>query len=247
MTRLQANGLLLFAGAIWGMAFVTQKSAMDHIGPFLFIACRFAVATMIVLPFALIEAGRARTRTANAQRSESDVSPPASLRQSDWAGFALIGVVLFVGMAAQQSGLLTTSVTNSGFLTGLYVVFTPLLGIVLFRDWPHWVVWPAVMLALAGVYLLSGGDLSALTPGDIQTIFSAFCWGVQVVLIARFVGQSQRPLALSATQFAVTSVLLATRTHRGEPDRGGRARNSLRRCICQWRCFHVAGYWPALH
>lgn len=125
----------------------------------------------------------------------------------DFLKFALIGLALFAGMATQQVGLLTTSVANSGFLTGLYVVFTPMLVILLFGERPHPVVWIAAVLCLAGVYLLSGGNLADLVIGDILTIVSAIFWALQVVLVARFVGQTGRPMALSLTQFLVTSAL----------------------------------------
>lgn len=192
MKRWQANLVLLLAGATWGMGFVAQATAMDSIGPFLFIALRFAVATIVVLPFALHESGKHRL---------SGASP---LTMSDMLGFGLVGISLFAGMATQQVGLLSTSVTNSGFLTGLYVVLTPILGVLLFREFPHRVTWVAAILSLVGIYLLSGGNIGALVIGDLLTIVSAACWALQVVMIARFVGQSGRPLALSVTQFAVT-------------------------------------------
>ena len=195
MKRWQANLVLLIAGATWGMGFVAQATAMDSIGPFLFIALRFIVASVVVLPFALLESRR---------QSSSQATP---LTTSDGLKFCLIGTSLFAGMATQQVGLLSTSVTNSGFLTGLYVVFTPLLGIVLFREFPHRITWLAAILALTGIYLLSGGDLGKLVIGDALTIGSAVFWALQVVMIARFVGQSGRPLALSLVQFVVTGAI----------------------------------------
>ena len=74
----------------------------------------------------------------------------------------LTGIALFAAAAAQQIGLLTTTVTNSGFLTGLYVVFTPILTVLALRRRPHWVVWPAALMASFGIFLLSGGELAAL-------------------------------------------------------------------------------------
>ena len=191
MTRTRANLLLLLAGATWGMGFIAQSTAMDAIGPYLFVALRFLVASLAVLPFAIIEMRRAN----------------AALTRRDHATHALVGLVFFLGMAFQQVGLLTTTVTNSGFLTGLYVLFTPLLGIALFREWPHPVVWPAVLVATGGVYLLSGGNLSALTTGDVLTVICAVFWGLQIVLIARFVRAAGRPVALALTQFAVCAAL----------------------------------------
>jgi len=199
MSRFQANCLLLIAGAIWGMGFVAQQTAMENIGPFLFIALRFSIATLVVLPFAIREARKVSANPALASAN------PINLR--DLLMFALIGSALFIGIALQQVGLLTTSITNSGFLTGLYVVFTPFLAIALFSQWPHRYVWPAALLALVGIGLLSGGGLGGLNKGDLLTIGSAVAWAMQVVLIARFVVQSGRPLLLSTVQFGVTALL----------------------------------------
>jgi len=212
MNRLQANALLLIAGAIWGMGFVAQASAMEDIGPFLFIALRFAVACAVVLPFALVESARHQRLAALPSQADSlhgsaEQIPGHLLSKVDIGKFCLIGLALFAGMASQQVGLLSTSVTNSGFLTGLYVVFTPLVGVMLFRLIPHPVIWPGALLAMSGIYLLSGGNLRELVIGDILTIVSAMFWALQVVMIARFVGQSGRPLALSFMQFLVTGGL----------------------------------------
>ena len=187
MTRTRANALLLLAGATWGMGFIAQSTAMDAIGPYLFIALRFAVASLAVLPLAWREMRRAAT--------------PLTAREH--GGHAAVGIVFFLGMAFQQVGLLTTTVTNSGFLTGLYVLFTPLLAIVLFRQWPHPVVWPAAAVALLAIFLLGGGSLTALTRGDAYTVVCAVFWGLQIVLIGRVVRGGGRPLALAFTQFAV--------------------------------------------
>ncbi|MFK8082013.1 MAG: DMT family transporter [Granulosicoccus sp.] len=205
MNRLQANVLLLLAGAIWGMGFVAQAKAMDNVGPFIFIALRFLVACLVILPFALLESSRYREQ----HHSGAPTVPTSgrSLSLMDGVKFCLIGISLFAGIACQQVGLLTTSVTNSGFLTGLYVVFTPLIAIALFSDKPHLVIWPAAILSLLGIFLLSGGDAGALVVGDLLTILSAVFWALQVVMIARFVGQSGRPLALSLMQFAVTALI----------------------------------------
>lgn len=191
MTRLQANILLLTAGAMWGMGFVAQSTAMQAIGPFLFIGLRFAIACLSMLPFALREGART----------------PVRLRASDWRSFALIGLLLFAGMAAQQVGLLTTTVTNAGFLTGLYVVMVPFFGVLLFRQWPHRIVWPAALCALAGIWLLSGGGATALVAGDWLTILCAAFWALQVIYIARAASRTGRPVTLAVAQFAVIALI----------------------------------------
>src|SRR5918992_1127780 len=104
MRRLHADLLILLAAAIWGFAFYFQKTAMDHIGPFLFISARAGVAALALAPLIVAEARRA-------------VAPyPAKLsRIGIAAGFAF-----FIAAALQQTGLVTATVTNSGFLTALY-------------------------------------------------------------------------------------------------------------------------------
>ncbi|MGL4490915.1 MAG: DMT family transporter [Rhizobiaceae bacterium] len=191
MTSARANIFLLVTAIIWGAGFIAQSSAMDHIGPFFFIALRFAVATIVMLPLALHEHRAA----------------PAKLETSDWKMFAVIGAILFLGMASQQAGLLTTSVTNSGFLTGLYLIMVPILGVFLYREWPHWVVWPCALTALWGIFLLSGGKLDQLTQGDWFTILCAFFWALQILFINRYTNKTGRPVTQAVMQFAVTAVL----------------------------------------
>jgi drug/metabolite transporter (DMT)-like permease len=190
MSRTKANAILLITAAIWGMGFLAQSDAMDHIGPFFFIALRFSVATLAMLPLALKESRNA----------------PVALSKSDWQAFGGIGFILFLGMLSQQSGLLTTSVTNSGFLTGLYLIMVPLLGIVLYREWPHWVVWPAALVALLGIFLLSGGHLDRFVVGDWYTILCALFWAMQILFITRYANKTNRPITQAVTQFAVTAV-----------------------------------------
>jgi drug/metabolite transporter (DMT)-like permease len=191
MSRIQANLLLLVAAAIWGGGFVAQSTAMKAIGPFWFIGLRFAVATVVVLPFVWMENRKAAK----------------PLTRSNWLSFVLIGIALFGGAATQQIGLLTTTVTNSSFITGLYVVFVPLIAVIFLRRSPHWVIWPAALMALCGIYLLSGGSFSRLTSGDFLTVICALFWAAQITLAGSAVNETGRPLAISATQFAVTAVL----------------------------------------
>ncbi|ANK98601.1 DMT superfamily inner membrane transporter domain-containing protein [Rhizobium sp. N621] len=82
----------------------------------------------------------------------------------------------------------------------------PLIAVFFLRRAPHWIIWPGALMALAGIYLLSGGHLSALTSGDLLTVVCAVFWAIQITLAGTTVSESGRPLALAATQFAVTTV-----------------------------------------
>ncbi|OLP57279.1 MFS transporter [Rhizobium rhizosphaerae] len=190
MTRLNANLCLLLAGAIWGAGFVAQSTAMAAIGPLWFIGLRFVLASLVAAPLAWREARQA--------------AAPVSRR--DWLGFLATGLALFTAAVTQQIGLLTTTVTNSGFLTSLYVVFTPLLSLLVLRRAPHRLIWPAAALAFVGIFLLSGGSLTAFRPGDAWTLLCALFWAMQVLLVGAFAARSGRPMALSLAQFLVCAV-----------------------------------------
>lgn len=197
MRRASANLLLLCAGAIWGMGFIAQSTAMDAIGPVFFTGIRFAFAALTLLPLAIFEDRRLRAKgTATAIRP--------------WP-FVLPGLVLFASLTSQQIGLMTTTVTNSGFLTGIYVVLVPIMTVLILRIWPHPVVWPGAVLVLAGIYLLSGGALQQLTRGDIWTLGCAFLWAIHVMMLGRLAPGTDRPMLLAHVQFltcAVTGILI---------------------------------------
>ena len=195
MKRTTANALLLITGAVWGMGFVAQSTAMDAIGPVFFTGVRFLTAGLAVLPFAIWEARRA------AARSEPQLTPV------QWRNFALLGLILFGSLVAQQIGLLTTTVTNSGFLTGTYVVLVPVIAVLLLREFPHPVVWPAAAMTLTGIFLLAGGRLDGLTEGDLWTLLCALLWAFHVIALGRFVKGAPRPFALACTQFFVCGVI----------------------------------------
>lgn len=191
MSRRLANLLLLFAGAVWGMGFVAQETAMEDMGPFLFTGLRFLLAGIVVLPFALREQRQAGT------------------------GFSLrifwmllpIGIMFFFALVLQQIGLLTTSVTNAGFLTALYVIFVPVILLIFLGEKPTVIIWPASMIALGGIYLLSGGVLSAFAVGDWLVIVGAVFGAIHVILVGRIGKVLTMPFTLAATQFLICGSL----------------------------------------
>ncbi|PTW59113.1 threonine/homoserine efflux transporter RhtA [Breoghania corrubedonensis] len=191
MSRLTANLILLLTAFIWGSAFVAQSTAMSSVGPLSFTGMRFLIAAACLAPFALREARRYR----HAPVSRAHVQM-----------FIVVGLVFFFAISLQQSALVLTSVTNAGFLTGLYVVMVPMLGAIAFHDMPHPIVWPASVASLVGIFLLGGGGLSGLNWGDGLVIVCAVFWAVHVLLVGRVGMASGRPLALSFVQFAVVGV-----------------------------------------
>lgn len=187
-----ANALLLLAGAIWGMGFIAQQTAMRDMGPMLFVACRFLLAAAVVAPFALRELARRDKH--------------ADLRAA-FKSFILLGCVFFLGMALQQIGLLGTTVTNAGFLTTLYVVLVPLIMLTVFREQPPVFVWPAMVVSVIGIYCLNGGRIDQIVWGDWYILAGAVVWAVHVILVSRFAKQSALPIVMTCTTFAVSGLL----------------------------------------
>ncbi|SDR34619.1 DMT family transporter [Pseudovibrio sp. Tun.PSC04-5.I4] len=191
MTRASANILLLMAGLIWGIAFVTQSTAMESLGPLQFTAMRFLLAALVVIPFAL------RERRVHSTRKIS---------KAHWPMIFIVCVSFTLGTVLQQFGMLVTSVTNAGFLTAVYVVLTPILVKVFFKGHPNFLVWPASIITLLGIYLLGGG-LTTLNMGDAFMLICAFFWALQMIYMGKAATSSGRPIAIAALQFTFIGVV----------------------------------------
>jgi drug/metabolite transporter (DMT)-like permease len=118
--------------------------------------------------------------------------------------------VFFGGSWLQQAGLATTTATNAGFLTGIYVFFVPLLGYVLFRSRPHKIIFACVPLALTGTWFLNGGGLDSFNGGDGLIVIGAIFWALHVILLGRAARSTGLPIFVSAVSFlAAGAVALA--------------------------------------
>jgi drug/metabolite transporter (DMT)-like permease len=190
MNRLTADLALLLCGAIWGTAFLFQKSALEHVGPLTFVAGRCSIAAVVLLPAAWLE-GRT---------SGKPIGHPLP------AICGCAGVAFFLAAWLQQNGLATATVTNASFLTALYVILTPFIAWAWNGRAPNSAVWPAVALSAAGTWLLGGGTLGAFSAGDRLIAASAVLWAVHVV-ISGAAAPSGRPIAFTALQFAVVAAL----------------------------------------
>jgi drug/metabolite transporter (DMT)-like permease len=193
MRRLHADALLLLAAAIWGLAFVFQKSAMDHVSECLFIAARGFLASAALAPLAWLEGQR----------------PPQAAAVRSLLPIALAGgVAFFLGAIFQQIGLRSTSVGNTGFLTGLYVIMTPFIIWLLTRQPPARLVWVAVGLSFVGTWLLGGGTLTltGFSFGDLLVAICAVFWAAHMVIVGRS-SAFDRPITFTAIQFAVVGTL----------------------------------------
>jgi drug/metabolite transporter (DMT)-like permease len=174
--RLRADFFLLAAAVIWGTGFVAQRVAASSIGAFGFNGLRFTLAALVLLPFAL--------------------RGWKKLDAKSWAGVGLLGLLLVAAAAFQQMGLEYTTAANAGFITGLYVVLIPIFLSIIWRQPPRAILWPAALMAAAGMYLLStGGRLAPLNQGDALELAGAVIWAFHVILMGHLV-RSIPPLHL---------------------------------------------------
>ena len=194
MTRTTANILLLTAAAIWGSAFVAQSVAMQVIHPLWYSGIRFLIAAAAVAPFAF--------------REWRQSSGP--IARDGWWLIAIITVIMAISANVQQFAMQTATASNAGFLTSLYVLFTPIVGFLLYRHRPRPIVWLGALIGLSGTWLLGGGLAGGMPlsfgRGDGLIVVSAVGWAVLLVLIGRSVQTVGRPIGLTFAQNIVTGV-----------------------------------------
>jgi len=193
LNRSRADALLLFVALLWGTTFVAQKLGGANVGPLAFVSVRFLAATLFLLPFAIWEARRSTVRLAH----------------TDLAGGCAIGACLCGAALLQQTAMASTSATNAGFLTAVYMVLVPFVAWLVTRRPPRALVLLACAVALYGAWLLAGsaaGD-AHWSRGDLLVLVSDLIWAVHITLIAQFRAIASRPMLLSTLQCAITGIL----------------------------------------
>lgn len=194
--QLRGTALLLLTTIIWGSAFVSQSVGMDHIGPFTFQAVRCLLAVLGLLPVIAI-ADRFKKDGKNFFSRWADIKL--------WKAGLLCGIPLFLACNLQQVGLIDTDAGKSGFLTAMYIVIVPVMGIFLKRK-PTILVPISVVLAVAGLYFLSCMGVTQISVGDLLTIACAFMFAVQIIMVD-LIGTDVDALRLNTIQALVCTVL----------------------------------------
>jgi drug/metabolite transporter (DMT)-like permease len=176
MKKYTGEVALLFNALIWGGTFALIKNAFTDISPLLFLGLRFGLAALIFLPF--VYASLKKTN-----------------KQTIIAG-SILGFFYFAGFTAQSLGLNLTTATKSGFITGTFVVFIPILQLIIEKRKPKWFNMLSVLLVLIGLILLSSKGENALdfmkqlgsdfNLGDFLTLFCALLFAFQVVYVDVF-------------------------------------------------------------
>ena len=190
--QLRGTMLLLLATVIWGSAFIAQSVGMELIGPFTFQAVRCLLAVLFLFPLSfLMERGKGSF--------EKWKNPKL------WKAGLICGCALFVAASLQQVGLVYTDAGKAGFITAMYIVLVPILGIFRKRK-PGFMIWVSVVLAVAGLYLLSCLNAGEINKGDLLVMGCAIAFAVQITCIDILAGDLDG-IRLNCVQALVVAVL----------------------------------------
>lgn len=186
--------ILLLTAAIWGFAFVAQRVGMQYVGAFTFNGVRFALGSLSLLPVIYFF-----NKKSNGQKKE-EVDIKTTIRSG-----IIAGSVLFIAASLQQVGLIYTTAGKAGFITSLYIVLVPILGIYL-KQKTQLTTWVGAIIAATGLYFLSINESLTIEFGDFLEIVGAFFWAMHILLIDKFV-KNVDAVKLSSVQFAICSIL----------------------------------------
>ena len=183
---LLADGALISVAAVWGLTFVTVKNAIALSPPFSFNFYRFTLAALIMLLFAIPKWKRFTKSTLGAG--------------------LILGLFLFAGYSLQTIGLLYTTASNAGFITGLSVVFVPLIGIFISKQLPGIGIVMGVVFATIGLAFISGGNVGSFNLGDILILFCAVSFALHIIFVGKF-APHHSTVWLVTIQIAIVAVL----------------------------------------
>ena len=195
MKQMRNSLLLLLTATIWGCAFVAQSVGMDYIGPFSFNAIRSIIGSIVLIPVILIF-GRDKEKET---KEEQKVL---------WTGGIICGVLMFIASNLQQIGIMGATVGKAGFITALYIVMIPVIGLFMGRK-SGGKLWFCVALSLVGLYLLCmKSNNLALNQADILLLLCAFVFSIHILVVDHY-SPKVNGVKLSCIQFLVCGILSA--------------------------------------
>lgn len=189
-----ATVMMWLTAAIWGFAFVAQRRGMDDIGPFAFNGIRFLLGGVALIPLLIFFRRKSATGNRFSFKLIRSTLP--------------LGVILFAASAFQQVGMQWTTAGKAGFITGLYIILVPVIGIFI-RQKIHKQLWIGAAMAAVGLYFLSVNESFQINKGDFLVLVSACFWAVHVQLINHMLN-SKDPLSISVIQFLTCGILSLT-------------------------------------
>ena len=190
--------ILLLTAAIWGVAFVAQSVGMDYVKPFTFNGVRSLLGAVVLLPVIYFFSHKKKDKTGQTKESTKTL----------WLGGISCGLCLCVASSLQQIGIQYTTAGKAGFLTAMYIVIVPILGLFLGKKCSPF-VGVSIVLATIGLYLLSIKEGFSIGVGDIYVIFCAVVFSLHILVIDYFAPKCDG-VKLSCIQFLVCGVICTT-------------------------------------
>lgn len=200
--KAKGNIALLITALIWGSGFIAQKLGMAYLEPFTFNGLRQCIASIILVPLMIHTA-----RTSGLYSRKKSSAEEVERRKRDLlAGSIICGILMALGTNLQQIGLVTVSAGKSGFITAIYIVLVPLIGI-LVGERSSIKTWICIIMAMIGFGFLSlKGDMEGTSIGDWLTLLSAVFFSMQIVAVSRYVTKSNA-IILSTMQMMISGIL----------------------------------------
>lgn len=192
-TQIRNSLLLLLTAIIWGSAFVAQSVGMEYVEPFTFTFARSIIGGIVLIPcIALLRKARSEEM--------------CRITKTEWLGGICCGIALFAASNFQQFGMMHTTVGKAGFITALYVVIVPILGLFM-KKRVSFLIWICVVLAVVGLYLLCmTEDSFTLAYGDLLVLICAVLFSFHILIIDYFSPKGDG-VVISCIQFFVCGIL----------------------------------------
>ena len=202
MNKTKNTFLLLLTAFIWGVAFVAQSVGMDYVGPLTFNASRFIIGAIFLIPcIAFLD----KLKEKENQAAGKNIPEAPQNKKVLITGGICCGIAIAAASTLQQYGIAYTTVGKAGFITALYIVIVPILGIFLKRK-PRLIIWFSVLLALVGLYFLCMTDSLSFSKGDTLVLLCAFVFSLHIMIFDHF-SPMVDGVRMSCIQFAVAGVL----------------------------------------
>lgn len=204
--KLKGNLMLLLTALIWGSSFVAQRAGMDHIGPFTFNCIRSIIGGLVLIPvIALLRRPDLRDKVISEQEETAAEPDSATERKTLVTGGLCCGIVLFIASSLQQIGVVYTTAGKAGFITALYIIIVPIMGLFIGKK-VRPVVWLCVILSVIGLYLLCMKDGFSLGKGDFLVLLCAIVFSLHIMVIDYFSPKTDG-VKLSCIQFLVSGII----------------------------------------
>lgn len=213
--RTKGNLLLLLTSFIWGSAFVAQSSGMDYVGPYTYNMARNVLAFLFLIPVIYV-IGKKKGVTDNVG-SGTEIDEAAS-EGANWKSILLpdrttlvggiyCGLVMAIASSLQQIGITMTTAGKAGFITALYIILVPLMGVFIGKKIPR-IIWFCVVLAMTGFYLLCVKEGFSISKGDILVLFCSVGFSVHIMTIDHFTSKGVDGVKMACIQFAVAAIVM---------------------------------------